>query len=254
MKKLEFKKRKPIINGWLHSPCTLSAEIFGNSNFTSITVDLQHGMLDFNHCRNILQTLSKYNVYPIVRVPSNEIGIINKCLDAGAKGIICPLINTKEDCEKFIESCFYFPKGIRSFGPTLVGINDSKYFLKSNKEITTIIMLETKESVLNLDDILKIKLLDVIYVGPFDLSISHGVSPEEIFKNNKMLKTYKYVLTRVKKEKKIAAIHCTSAEIAIYFLKMGYDFVTLSTDLALLNKSVYNEQDKIKRFLKNSLK
>ena len=58
MKKLEFKKKKPIINGWIHSPCTLSAEVLGNSNFTSITVDLQHGMLDFNHCRNILQILN----------------------------------------------------------------------------------------------------------------------------------------------------------------------------------------------------
>ena len=75
-----------------------------------ITVDLQHGMLDFNHCRNILQILNKYKVFPIVRVPNNETGIINKCLDAGAKGIICPLINTKEDCEKFIESCFMLLK------------------------------------------------------------------------------------------------------------------------------------------------
>ena len=254
MKKLEFKKKKPIINGWIHSPCTLSAEVLVNSNFTSITVDLQHGMLDFNHCRNILQILNKHEVFPIVRVPNNETGIINKCLDAGAKGIICPLINTKEDCEKFIESCFYAPEGIRSFGPTLVGINNDKYFLSSKKEITTIIMLETKESVLNLDDILKLKLLDVIYIGPFDLSISYGKSPEEIFNNHEMLKTYKYILTKVKKERKIAAIHCISAETAIYFLRMGFDFVTLSTDIALLKKSVYSEQEKVYKFLRNSKK
>ena len=254
MKKLEFKKKKPIINGWIHSPCTLSAEVLVNSNFTSITIDLQHGMLDFNHCRNILQILNKYKVFPIVRVPNNETGIINKCLDAGAKGIICPLINTKEDCKKFIESCFYAPEGIRSFGPTLVGINNDKYFLNSKKEITTMIMLETKESVLNLDDILKLKLLDVIYIGPFDLSISYGKSPEEIFNNHEMLKTYKYILTKVKKMGKIAAIHCISAETAINFLRMGFDFVTLSTDLALLKKSIHSEQEKVYKFLRNSNK
>ena len=154
MNKEAFIKTRPIINGWIHSPCTLSAEILGSSNFTSITIDLQHGMLDFNHCRSILQILTKYEVYPIVRVPSNEIGIINKCLDAGARGIICPLINSSEDCRKFIESCFYSPRGIRSFGPTLAGLNDNKYFIASNKEISTMIMLETRESVSNLDDIL----------------------------------------------------------------------------------------------------
>ena len=199
MNKLRFKKKRPIINGWIHSPCTLSAEVLGSSEFTSITIDLQHGMLDFNHCRNILQILSKYDVYPVVRVPSNEIGIINKCLDAGAKGIICPLVNTKEDCEKFIQSCFYHPDGIRSFGPTLVGINDGKYFSNNKKDVTTIIMLETKESVTNLDNILRLKLLDMIYVGPFDLSVSYGKSPDEIFENSEMLKIYKLCLNLINK-------------------------------------------------------
>ena len=69
-----------------------------------------------------------------------------------------------------------------------------------------------------------------------------------------MLKTYKYILTKVKKERKIAAIHCISAETAIYFLRMGFDFVTLSTDIALLKKSVYSEQEKVYKFLRNSKK
>ena len=252
MNKQEFKKKKPIINGWIHSPCTLSAEILGNSGFNSITIDLQHGMLDFNHCRNILQILNKLNKYTIVRVPNNETGIINKCLDAGAKGIICPLVNTKDDCERFIQSCYYAPQGIRSFGPTLAGIHDEQYFLNSKKNISTMIMLETKESVLNLNKILKLKLLDVVYVGPFDLSINYGKSPTEVYENNEMLKTYKFILSAVKKAKKIAAIHCISGETAIFFLKMGFDFVTLSTDLALLKKSVLSEQNKVNNFIGNS--
>ena len=95
-------------------------------------------MLDFNDCRYILQILSKYKIYPIVRVPSNKIDIINKCLDAGAKGIICPLINTKEDCEEFLQSCYYPPQGIRSYGPTLAALNNDKYFSSSKNEIMSI--------------------------------------------------------------------------------------------------------------------
>ena len=94
----------------------------------------------------------------------------------------------------------------------------------------------------------------MIYVGPFDLSISYGKSPDKIFENSEMRKIYKFILNTVKKAKKIAAIHCISAETAIFFLKMGFDLVTLSTDLALLKKSVTSEQDKLKRFLQNTTK
>ena len=253
MNKFKLKKSTPFINGWIHSPCTLSAEVLASSKFSSITIDLQHGMLDFNDCRHILQILSKYKIYPIVRVPSNKIDIINKCLDAGAKGIICPLINTKEDCEEFLQSCYYPPQGIRSYGPTLAALNNDKYFSSSKNEIMSIIMLETRESVINLNEILKLPLLDTIYVGPFDLSISYGKSPDVIFKSNKMKKIYQEVLTKVKKAQKLAAIHCTSAETAVTFLKMGFDFVTLSTDIGLLKSSLEREQEKVKKFIKNDM-
>ncbi len=249
MKKKEFLNNSPIINGWIHSPCTLSAEVLANSNFNSITIDLQHGMLDFNECRIILQILCKYDIFPIVRVPSNNTDIINKCLDAGAKGIICPLINTKKDCQTFIENCFYPPSGIRSYGPTIAALNNNKYFSNSKKETVSIIMLETRESVSNLSEILQLKLLDIIYVGPFDLSISYGKSPENIFSDIHMKKTYKEILLKVKKAGKKAAIHCLGATTALNFLKIGYDFVTLSTDMGLLKKSIDQEQKKIQNYL-----
>ena len=252
IRKKIFLKKTPIINGWIHSPCTLSAEILGISNFNSITVDLQHGMMGFNECKAVLQVLVKYKIFPIVRVPSNNTDIINKCLDAGAKGIICPLINTKEDCSKFLDSCFYPPLGIRSYGPTIAGLQNNSYFLNSKNETVTIIMLETRESVQNLSKILELKHLDIIYVGPFDLSISYGKSPENIFSDSEMKKIYLEVLVKIKKAGKIAAIHCLSANTAINFLKLGFDLVTLSTDMGLLKKSLDTEQKKITNYLTNS--
>ena len=137
-----FLKKKKIINGWIHSSCTVSAEIMGASGFDTITIDLQHGIIDIVECKIIIQVLKKYNVFIIVRVPSNEIGIINKCLDAGANGIICPLIRGREDCIKFLENCFYPPIGIRSFGPTISNIYDGEYFKKANKQILPFVMIE----------------------------------------------------------------------------------------------------------------
>ena len=117
--------------------------------------------------------------------PSNDIGIINKVLDAGAFGVICPLINNKIDVEKFTNACFYPPKGNRSFGPTLVNIDHNNYFDKGNEDILSISMIETKESVDNLNDILENKILDMVYVGPYDLSISHGFKPDKVFVEKK---------------------------------------------------------------------
>ena len=153
----EFLAKKRIVNGWIHSSCTVSAEIMGNSDFDSITIDLQHGIIDIVECKTIIQVLKKYNLFIIVRVPVNDIGIINKCLDAGANGIICPLIENKNDCLKFLQSCYYPQKGIRSFGPTISNIYDQEYFNKANRTVLPFVMLETKESLKNLDEIMKIE-------------------------------------------------------------------------------------------------
>jgi 4-hydroxy-2-oxoheptanedioate aldolase len=216
------------------------------SSFDAITIDLQHGMLDFEKCKDILQAIIKYDIFPIVRVPSNNIDIINKVIDAGAFGVICPLVNNKTDVAMFTNACFYPPKGNRSFGPTLVNIDYENYFQNSNKEILTIAMIETKESVDNLIDILKIKNLDMIYIGPWDLSISYGVKPDNVFKEKKMLKLYRQILMSAKKYDKKTAIHCSGADTGSFFLKMGFNMVTISTDLNILAKSLIEELNKIK--------
>ena len=246
MSKRKFALKRRIINGWIHIDSISSAKIMAKSKFDSITIDLQHGMLGFEKCKDIIQIISKYEVFTIVRVPSNDIGIINKALDAGAFGVICPLINNKVDVERFTNSCFYPPKGNRSFGPTLVNIDNQNYFEKSNNEILAIAMIETRESVGNLDEILRNKNLDMIYVGPYDLSISHGYKPNKVYKEKKMLDIYEHILNRAKKYKKKAAIHCSGPDTGSFFLKMGFDMVTISTDLNLLNKVLVDELNKIK--------
>ena len=198
LSKKKFKNKKKLINGWIHIDSIASAKVMAKSSFDAITIDLQHGMFGFEKCKDILQVITKYNIFPIVRVPSNNIDIINKVIDAGAFGVICPLVNNKTDVEKFTNACFYPPKGNRSFGPTLVNIDYENYFEKSNKEILAISMIETKESVDNLIDILKNKNLDMIYIGPYDLSISYGFKPDNVFKEKKMLKLYKQILIRLR--------------------------------------------------------
>ena len=130
LSKNSFLNQSKIVNGWIHIDSIASAKIMAKNSFHSITIDLQHGMFEFDKCRDILQIISNYGVFPIVRVPNNEIGIINKVIDAGAFGVICPLINKKSDVEMFTNACYYPPKGNRSFGPTLANIDyDNSYDL-----------------------------------------------------------------------------------------------------------------------------
>ena len=107
-------------------------------------------------------------------------------------------------------------------------------------------MVETRESVNNLHDILENKSLDMIYVGPYDLSISHGFKPDKVFVEKKMLNIYKQVLKIAKNFGKKTAIHCSGPDTGRFFLKMGFDMVTISTDLNIFKKAIYEELKKMK--------
>ena len=122
-----------IINGWSSIANTFNAEIMAASGFDSITIDMQHGLVGYQKVVEMLQAISGYNITPMVRVPWNDPSMVMRCLDAGAYGIICPMVNTKEECEKFVTSCRYPPKGNRSFGPIRARIyGGDDYFHHAN--------------------------------------------------------------------------------------------------------------------------
>ena len=248
LKKKNFLSKKKIINGWIHIDSITTAKVMASHNFNSITIDLQHGMFSFEKCRDIIQAIAFYDVFTIVRVPTNDIGIINKVIDAGAYGVICPLINTNEDCKAFLNACYNPPKGNRSFGPTLASIGSNNYFTKSNSEIMSAIMIETKESVMSLNEILKNNSLDMLYIGPYDLSISYGISPEKVFKTKKMVDLYFEILKKAKRHKKKVAIHTSDAKVANFFLRNGFDMVTIATDLSILNRALAKELNILKKY------
>jgi len=108
---------KPVINGWLQIPSTVSAEVMAHQGWDSLTIDMQHGLVDYTNALPMLQTISSTDVTPLARVNWNEPGQIMKILDAGCYGVICPMVSNKEEAEKFVQACMYPPHGYRSFGP-----------------------------------------------------------------------------------------------------------------------------------------
>ena len=112
-----FADGKAVINGWLQIPNSFSAEVMAHQGWDSLTIDMQHGVVDYSNALPMLQAISTTDVIPMARVNWNEPGQIMKILDAGSYGVICPMINNKDEAEKFVKSCLYPPQGNRSFGP-----------------------------------------------------------------------------------------------------------------------------------------
>ena len=152
-----MKEGKPVINGWLQIPSTVSAEAMAHQGWDSLTIDMQHGLVDYSNALPMLQTISSTNVIPLARVNWNEPGQIMKRLDAGCYGIICPMVSNRKEAENFVQACMYPPNGYRSFGPIRGLIyGGSDYAEHANDEILKLAMIETKEALGNLDDIMSV--------------------------------------------------------------------------------------------------
>ena len=169
---------KAVINSWLGVPSSFSAEVMAHAGWDSLVVDMQHGMIDYSMMVPMLQGISTTGTVPLVRVPWNDPAHIQKALDAGAYGIICPMINNRAEAEKFVGSMRYAPLGYRSSGPIRASLyGGADYHMKANDIVVAFGMIETAEAIDNLDEILSTPGLDAIYVGPSDLSISLGYNP-----------------------------------------------------------------------------
>ena len=145
-----WQQDRYAVNGWLSLPATFSAEVMAQQGWDSLTIDLQHGLQDYSTAVSLIQAMQRYPVVPLVRVPSNEPGVIGKVLDAGAWGVICPMINTVADARALVAATKYPPLGERSWGPhratMLADMPDQKEYLRqANELIVTLAMIETRD-------------------------------------------------------------------------------------------------------------
>ena len=239
---------KPVINGWLAIPSTASAEAMAHCGWDSLTIDMQHGLVDYSNALPILQTISTTDVTPLARVNWNEPGQIMKILDAGSYGVICPMVSNKEEAEKFVKACMYPPKGYRSFGPIRGLIyGGSDYPDHANDEILKIAMIETKESLEKLDEIMSTPGVDAIYIGPADLSLAIGEKPGfDKPENTKAYSEILRILEHAKKNKIFAGIHNGTPEYATKMIEKGFNFVTIASDLRFMSTGAKSIVDKMK--------
>lgn len=219
------------VNGWCSIPSAVTAEMVARAGFDTVSIDLQHGLIDYQTALAMLQAVDGLGVPTLARVPWNEPGIIMKALDAGFTGIICPMVNTRAEAERFASACRYAPMGSRSYGPTRAAqVHGADYASAANEFVTTFAMIETAEAMDNLDAILAVEGIDAVYIGPADLGLSLGHAPTLLPEAAAVRAAIVTIRDRARAAGKLAAIHCGSPAMVRAMLGDGFGLATLVTD------------------------
>lgn len=236
-----WKQEKTAINAWLTIPDAWTAEIMAHIGFDAITIDMQHGLADYQTALSMLQAISTTDAVPLVRIPWNEPVAIMRLLDAGAYGLVCPMVNSREEAEAFVGACRYPPLGFRSYGPIRANIYaGDDYFDNANHEIMTFAMIETAQALDNIEEIVTTQGLDGVYVGTVDLSISMGLPGLGDLNDPELQDALNNIMMQVVKHKRIAGIHASTPDDAAKLSEQGFRLITFVNDTKLLRSAAKN--------------
>lgn len=235
--KSRWRAGRAAVGAWLALPGAISAEVVARQGFDYVCIDLQHGLIDYQAAVPMLQAIDRTPSVPFARVPSNDFGTINKVLDAGALGVIVPMVNGPEEARAVVDACRYHPEGSRSFGPTRAAtVYGPDYFARANAEIACIPMIETRQAVERLDEILAVDGIDAVYIGPRDLSVTLGQPPLQ--DNEGAFEQARQKVAKACAARGIVAGIHASAELAQRHLEAGFRLITISSDLGALASGV----------------
>jgi 4-hydroxy-2-oxoheptanedioate aldolase len=229
---------KPVLNGWLSIANAFSAEIMAEQGYDSITIDLQHGVVDYQAMVGMLQALRASEVTPLVRVPWLDPAAVMRALDAGAYGVICPMIDNRAQAADLVSYMRYPPDGTRSFGPTRAAFSAGpNYAGEADGNVLCFAMIETAEAFRNVEDIVSTPGLDGVYIGPSDLTLGltgkrypFGFDREE----PEMVEAIRTILSKAHQAGIRAGLHCGGSAYAAKAVGWGFDLITLPNDVRLL--------------------
>jgi 4-hydroxy-2-oxoheptanedioate aldolase len=219
------------INGWIAAPPIITAEAMAAAKWDALTVDLQHGTADYASLLAMLPVIERSGAAPLVRVPWLDEGIVMRVLDAGAMGVIAPMIESPEDAARLVAACTYPPEGRRSFGPIRARFAwGDDYPSWANDEVVLLAMVETRGGVEALDEIVTVPGLAGIYIGPSDLSISHGYSPGFDRQEPEMQEVISSILEKCQTAGIRCCLHCGTVAYAVSMAERGFSMFTVGSD------------------------
>ena len=244
----KWRRGEPSVGAWLSVGNVHTAELIANAGFDWVCIDMQHGLIAYSDLLRMLPAISTTDTTPLVRVSGASLPEINKALDAGAMGVIVPLVNTAEDAAAAVSACRYPPDGTRSFGPTRAALYGGRgYAAEANGQIACIVMIETQAGLDNLEAIVSTPGVSAVYVGPADLALSLGLPPRGDTDEPRHLAAVEHILATCKRLGVPAGIHTGGLEWSKRRLAMGFDFVTLGTDTGFMMQAVTADLAAVRR-------
>jgi 4-hydroxy-2-oxoheptanedioate aldolase len=231
-----WRQGKPAAVAWLSTADTYVAESMATVGFDALVLDMQHGMtIGPDRAGAWLQAVSTTDTVPLVRVPWNEPVFVQWVLDAGAYGVIVPLVNNGQEAAKAGGACRYPPLGYRSVGPNRARYYGGRdYFQHANEEVICLVMVEDLRTIERLDELAKAPGIDGFYIGPADLAISMGIPPFEYRKDKRHAEACKRVVEAARAHKLVAGVHCGSPEEALGRFAEGFQFCPVVNDIAAM--------------------
>ncbi len=228
----------PAFAAWCGIPDPLVPEIMCREGFDCAVLDMQHGAVDYAVAAQGIANVALAGKPAIVRIPVGEFATASRALDAGAAGIIAPMVNSVEDARLLAAFTKFPPVGERSWGPhkalALTGLAPLEYLAEANGFSLTIAMIETRAAMAALDDILAVPGIDGVFVGPSDLSIArtNGATVNQL--HPEVDKALDHIAARAKSAGKFAAAFCADGKRAAAVAARGYQLMSIGTDNALL--------------------
>jgi 4-hydroxy-2-oxoheptanedioate aldolase len=228
-----------VFTGWCGLPAPIVAETIAREGFAAVTLDQQHGLWDTAATVAGIAAVRTAGAAPIVRVPLGAFASASRALDFGAEGVIAPMINSVADAKAFVGATKFPPLGERSWGPmraiTLAGISDPKLYLReANAAVVTLAMIETRAAMENLDAIAAAPGIDILFVGPSDLSIALSDGTDLDPHSGHVETAIDRIVEACRKAGKIAGLYCVNAERALVCAQRGVRFLAVGSDLAFL--------------------
>ncbi len=226
------------VGTWLALPDVVAARLMTSSGFDWLTVELEHSPSSFETAAACFAVIAESGTVPLVRVPWNTIENIKRVLDIGAWGVVVPMVNSRAEAEAAIPAIRYQPLGQRSVGGNMhaanFGTDTATYYARANDEILAVVMIETVKAVAAADEILAVPGVDVVFIGPNDLTNSMGKAPSFESDDQDFVDALDHVLAMAKKHGVTPGIHVPSAEAAKRRLDQGFRFIAIASEAGFM--------------------
>jgi 4-hydroxy-2-oxoheptanedioate aldolase len=228
----------PMLSAWCGLPEPAVAGLLARESFDAVTLDMQHGSADLAAAVRALPLIAAAGKPGLVRIPVGDYATASRLLDAGASGVIAPMVNSVEDARRFAAFMKYPPLGERSWGPhgalTLSGLPPAEYFAQANGTSISFAMVETREALAIVDEILETPGVDGIFLGPSDLSIALSGGAGVNASSPDVEDALAHALARARAAGKLAGVYAATGDNAAQRRAQGFHFIAVGSDSMML--------------------